>query len=178
MTQLFIGLLAALMIGLLSRFKIRDIAFNAVADAPDPALAVGLPNGLSSTAVAARKAAMIAAGTPAIYAEKFAIDAEQQQAWHDNPKLREEGQANPQTPAEREAAAITAAQKLEKSKLQTPSEKTLEQRQAIADEAEKAAAALAGMSVEDLRAHAAERNITLTADMKKADIIAAIREAK
>jgi hypothetical protein len=146
MITVIVGLLAALVIGQLFRFSkpnFRDLAINAVAEA-DPALAVGLPSGLSSTAVAARKAALIAAGTPPIYAEKFAIDAEQQQAWHDNPKLREGSQANPKTAAEQEAQAILDAQKLEKSKLKPPSDKKLEERQEVVDEAEAAAGNLAG----------------------------------
>lgn len=144
---IILGLLAAaLAIGLaaFNRFRPRDLAINAVAEAPDPGLAVGLPSGLSSTAVAARKAAMIAAGTPAIYAEKFAIDAEMQQAWHDNPQSRKGEFTSPGTPAEREAQAILDAQKLEKSKLNPPSAKKLEQRQGVVDKAAEAAAATAG----------------------------------
>lgn len=85
-------------------------------DTRDSALAFEVPNGLDSTAVAARKAAPIAAGTPAIYAEKFAIDAEQQQAWHDNLKLHE-GTQVPKSEAERIAQSILDAQKLEPSKM-------------------------------------------------------------
>lgn len=110
----------------------------------DPALAVGLPSGMSSTAVAARKAAMMTAGTPPIYAEKFAMDAEQQQAWHDNPKSRQGAHALPGTPAEQEAKAILDAQQLEKSKLNPPSEKKLEARQEVVGEAAVAAARTAG----------------------------------
>lgn len=78
----------------------------------DSALAFEVPTGLSPAAVAARKAALVAAGTPAIYAEKFAIDAEQQQEWHDNPKLREGTQASPKTEAEHVAQTIRDAQKV------------------------------------------------------------------
>lgn len=124
----------------------RDIAINATADAPpDPALAVGLPTGLSSTAVAARKAALIAAGTPAIYAEKFAIDAEQQQAWHDaDAKKRQQQAPAAGTPAEQEAQAIIDAQKVEGSKLKAPTASQLEERQDAADAAGTAAGRTAG----------------------------------
>lgn len=141
---IIIGLLAALAIGLALLQRNHPLAINAVAEAPDPALAVGLPTGLSSTAVAARKAALIAAGSPPIYAEKFAIDAEQQQAWHDNPKSRTGSQASARTPAEQEAQAILDAQELEKSKLKVPSEKKLEERQEVVDEASDAAGKLTG----------------------------------
>lgn len=144
MTLLITGLLAVLCIGLLSRKRL--VAINAADAPPDPAISVGLPKGVSSTAVAARKAALMAAGTPAIYAEKIAIDAEEQQAWHDaKPKDRAQAQmSQPGSSAEREAAAIAAAQKTEASKLAPVSEKQAEKRQDLVDNAASAAANVAG----------------------------------
>lgn len=48
-----------------------------------PAISVGLPAGLDPEKVRARKAALIAAGTDPLLAEKLAIDAEGQQAARD-----------------------------------------------------------------------------------------------
>jgi hypothetical protein len=152
----------------------RELAINSVAEAPDPALAVGLPTGLSSTAVAARKAAMVAAGTPPMYAEKFAIDAEQQQAWHDNPKSRQGEQAGAKTPAEKEAKAILDAQELEPSKLKSPSEKNLEERQEIVSTAASAAEDLAGRTIDQLKSIAAQYKVDLEGITLKADIVDAI----
>lgn len=140
-------------VALIDRVCGRQLAINAATDTPpDPSIAVGLPTGLSSTAVAARVRALVAAGTPPIYAQKFAIDAEQQQAWHDNPKQRDGAQANPRTPAEDEAAAIAAAQKLDPSKLKAPSDKDLEAREAAVLEAQAAAERMAGSAASDREA--------------------------
>ena len=46
-------------------------------------MTVGLPQGLNPEAVLKRKAALINAGTEPLLAEKFAIDAEQQQHLRD-----------------------------------------------------------------------------------------------
>ena len=47
---------------------------------PAPEVTVGLPSGLNSTAVLARKKALISAGTDPLLAEKLAIDAEREQS--------------------------------------------------------------------------------------------------
>lgn len=49
----------------------------------EPTVSVGLPAGLAPEKVRARKAALIAAGTEPLLAEKLAIDACEQQAARD-----------------------------------------------------------------------------------------------
>lgn len=143
-----------LLAGLGDALRGRALAVNTeAAPAISPELAVGLPAGLSSTAVAARKAALIAAGTPAIYAEKFAIDAEQAQMFHD---LAEKGKAKPaRGPAEDLAQAIIDAQEVEASKpVKALSDKVLAEREAAVAEAERAAQALSGAAKTDREAAA------------------------
>ncbi len=48
-----------------------------------PGLIIALPDGINAAAVAVRKAALIAAGTDPLIAERLAIDAEAQQALSD-----------------------------------------------------------------------------------------------
>lgn len=108
----------------------RELAINASAETPSeyPALTFQLPPGLGSTAVAARKAALMAAiGTPELIAEKIAIDAELQQAWHEENHEGRNGEAyqlvqklaeaSRTTPAEQVAAAIRAAQEIQRSSM-------------------------------------------------------------
>jgi hypothetical protein len=115
-------------------------------------LEVGLPGGLSRTAVAARKAALVAAGTPPMYAEKFAIDAEQAQAWHDNPESREGAQANAKTSAETIAQGILDAHEADPSKsVKALSSKQLKERAEIVERVEAATEALSGARNDDDR---------------------------
>jgi hypothetical protein len=73
--------------------------------------------GISAEAVRARMAALIAAGTDPIVAEKFAHDAEQQQAWHDNPDRRAGPQVVPMAEGEKLALDIHKAVRANPSKL-------------------------------------------------------------
>lgn len=137
----------------------REIAINAVAEAPAPAaIEVGIPSGLSQTAIAARTAALVNIGTPRFLAEKFAIDAERQQAWHDSdPKKREGAQASPKTEAEKIAAGILEAQRVDPTqKAKTLTSKQLLDRAAAVKKVEDATKALAGAAKDTDRATAEE----------------------
>lgn len=136
----------------------RQLAINSAAAAAPPAeLQVGIPSGLSQTAVAARMGALVAAGTPRIYAQALAIDAEQQQAWHDNKKSRQGDQASSKTEAEKIADGIRAAHKVEPTRTAVPlTAKQLRDRAAVVEKVEKAAEALAGAKTDDARATAQE----------------------
>lgn len=128
----------------------RKLAINSAEAVAAPAeLEVGLPSGISRTAVAARKAALIAAGTPEMHAERFAIDAERHQAWHDHPKNRTQAQV-PGNPLEREAAAIRDAQRLDPNKaVKTLTSKQMKERAAAVKKVEDATEALVGVKETD-----------------------------
>lgn len=134
----------------------REVAINATAEASSPQeAALGIPTGLSATAVSARRAALIAAGTPAMYATQFAIDAEQQQAWHDNPKSRQGDQATAKTGAEQIAAGILQAHKADPNRApKTLTSKQLKERAEIVERVEAASEQLAGAKNDDARATA------------------------
>lgn len=128
----------------------RPVAINSALSAP--------PTGLSQTARAARTAALVSAGVPQLYAEKFATDAVEAQAWHDNPEIRQGEQAKPLSPAEKEAKAIADAHRVDPSSAaQSPSASEVDERAAVVDAAQKAAQELAGKAASDLQAARAER---------------------
>jgi hypothetical protein len=56
---------------------------NPETTAPAPEVTVGLPSGLDPQKVLERKKALLSAGMDPVYAEKFAVDAELEQARRD-----------------------------------------------------------------------------------------------
>ncbi len=72
-----------------------------------PTVTVGIPTGLDPEAIRRRKAALIAAGTDPLLAEKLATDAEEQQALRDL-QLKAEV-STVEVPVVAEVAVVTAS---------------------------------------------------------------------
>lgn len=104
----FIIILGCALVALVARFRGRPVAINS-------ALSTSPNSGLNQAARAARMSALVSAGVPQLYAEKFATDATEAQAWHDNPEIRKGEQAAPLTPAEQTAKEIAAAHRVDSS---------------------------------------------------------------
>ena len=82
---------------------------NEFTSSPAPAtLTLALPEGISAVPVLERRKQILAANPtlPVLTAEKFAIDAEQCQRWHDHPETRTRPQDGGKTEAELMAAQI------------------------------------------------------------------------
>lgn len=78
-----------------------------------------VPPGINAAAVRARKALILkeCQGLDPLRAEQFAVEAEQQQYWHDHAESRATGQLGDKTEAERLAATIADAIAVEPSTL-------------------------------------------------------------
>jgi hypothetical protein len=133
-----ITILGCALVALAARFRGRPVAINSALSTPP----------INQAARAARMAALTSAGVPQLYAEKFATDATEAQAWHDNPEIRQGEQASPLTPAEQTAKAIADAHRVDTTA--APPTGDLAEREA-------AVAELAGKAVSDMEAARAER---------------------
>lgn len=117
-----------------------------------PVVTVGIPTNLDAEKVLARKKALIAAGTEPLIAEKFAIDAEQQQYLRDHELTLE---AKVETRTAKENVLVIKAH----------------------PDGEATEVDLGAMTVADLTGLAAKHEYDLKGATKKADIIAAITAA-
>lgn len=99
-----------------------------------PRLLLAIPDGVNHHAVATRKALLLAAseGLNELIAERFALEAEQSQAWHDNRNSRHGAQATAMTEAEEIAATILAAKRSDSDANPAPQTNAPENRAAVA----------------------------------------------
>jgi hypothetical protein len=93
-----------------------DTLINDSKFSPLPArLSLNLPDGIGAAAVLERKRQILAANPtlPHLTAEKFAVDAERCQLWHDHPEIRTSPQAHGKTEAELLAQQIASIDRAE-----------------------------------------------------------------